>query len=531
MGAEVDLFLSTIDSHAYNLISSNNKDNINQPLIEENPPKLPLLKPKPLKFVNSSNRVNLLLELVSRRAWSDVIKLSDELLFSSGSIYQPLCSFLMNGSDNIIGSNQENISNSEEDSELQKDLITIIQWRIRSMFHLRRFADMKLCIEKMNLTFTKYSSNELPAWIPLGIILQSMECLVSYNTHLKNKRTRGGDDEDDDDILEEEKERNDDEILDEFYILRDTLVQVNNERGQDGTNRWNDLLELDIILSNILIQNSQWRLALVTLDEIIGYSDNVAPYWAKQLLIRDESVNASNTTGLLRNTTHVIAKAITIEIYSRQGRVLLQAGALPAAATIFERAHDEYQELENSRIVAKAIGTDDESNCSLANIPREGHALCEQHIVMDIPTQIFINEGLLHFAHMDYDLAEIKFSKAIQIQRQMQEKRVDIGFMGKSNQIVNSVMETEGNLLVPCLNNFALCALYTCRMRDAVALMESLIKEDPTSYLNHSIVFNLCTLYELGWDNATSDRKKRVLQLVAKRFSLHDIGPESFRLA
>ena len=85
-------------------------------------------------------------------------------------------------------------------------------------------------------------------------------------------------------------------------------------------------------------------------------------------------------------------------------------------------------------------------------------------------------------------------------------------------------------MLIPCLNNLALCALYTCRMRDAVNMMEALVREDPTKYLTEVMVFNLCTLYELGSDNATSERKKRVLQSIAKRFTLHDIGPENFRL-
>jgi hypothetical protein len=56
------------------------------------------------------------------------------------------------------------------------------------------------------------------------------------------------------------------------------------------------------------------------------------------------------------------------------------------------------------------------------------------------------------------------------------------------------------------------------------------IQEDPTAFLTERIVFNICTLYELGSDSAASARKKRVLQLIAKRFFLHDVGPESFRV-
>ena len=67
-------------------------------------------------------------------------------------------------------------------------------------------------------------------------------------------------------------------------------------------------------------------------------------------------------------------------------------------------------------------------------------------------------------------------------------------------------------------------------MADSVMILESLVREDPTAFLTERVAFNLCTLYELGSDSAGSARRKRVLQLIAKRFFLHDIGPESFRL-
>jgi hypothetical protein len=60
--------------------------------------------------------------------------------------------------------------------------------------------------------------------------------------------------------------------------------------------------------------------------------------------------------------------------------------------------------------------------------------------------------------------------------------------------------------------------------------MEGLIREDPTAFLTERVIFNLCTLYELGSDSTVGTRKKRVLQLIAKRFFLHDVGPESFRI-
>ena len=68
-------------------------------------------------------------------------------------------------------------------------------------------------------------------------------------------------------------------------------------------------------------------------------------------------------------------------------------------------------------------------------------------------------------------------------------------------------------------------------MQDAVRMMETLVRRDPCQFLTERLAFNLSTLYELGSDAAASTRKKRVLQLIAKRFFLHDIGPESFRVS
>ena len=67
-------------------------------------------------------------------------------------------------------------------------------------------------------------------------------------------------------------------------------------------------------------------------------------------------------------------------------------------------------------------------------------------------------------------------------------------------------------------------------MHLAVEKMEGLIRDDPCLYLTETVAFNLSTLYELGSDGEECTRKKKVLQRVARRFFLHDIGAESLRL-
>ncbi len=399
--AEVDQFLSTSSS----TLPSFSKLNSSISNDQDNPPKLPQLKPKPLKYgkesINNNYKIFLLMELVTRRAWNDVIKVSDDLLFGATSMYQPYCTRLMNIStvetmknDGVVASSHEAL---QKEAEIQQNVVEIIQWRIRSMFHLRRYNDLKLCIENMKLTCTNYCNGEVPSWIPLSLVVQSMECLAllsGIDKKNKNKQRKKGEDSkslDGEDVMEEEKDS--DDILDEFYRLRakisDQYASSTIEDEKKG-NLWCDLLQLDLALSNVLTKNAEWRLALVTLEQIIGYSEQLAISWTKKILSSNHRSISGRSSVLFKNATQLMSKVILIEMFSRQGRILLQSGALPAAATIFERAHDENQEILGAGLLAKVSSQD---SPSLSDVSKEDNFIVRQKIVQNIPTQIMINEG------------------------------------------------------------------------------------------------------------------------------------------
>jgi len=190
-----------------------------------------------------------------------------------------------------------------------------------------------------------------------------------------------------------------------------------------------------------------------------------------------------------------------VEVISRQGRILLQVGALSAAGALFDRVKHMAENLPPS----------------------------PTWMIQRIPAQLATNEGLLAFANTQYEPAMAAFKNSIDVLRTCQPSQ---GAVYHRDAFMGPVwVDTHADLLTVCWNNMALSALYTCRMKEAVRMMESVVREDPTSYLTERLAFNLCTLYELGADTTTSSRKKRVLQLVAKRFYLHDIGPESFRVS
>lgn len=64
-------------------------------------------------------------------------------------------------------------------------------------------------------------------------------------------------------------------------------------------------------------------------------------------------------------------------------------------------------------------------------------------------------------------------------------------------------------------NNRAVCMLYTCDLTRAITSLEELIRRDPEKNLQETVVFNLCTLYDLKAENNT-EKKKNIMTLVAK---------------
>jgi tetratricopeptide (TPR) repeat protein len=235
-------------------------------------------------------------------------------------------------------------------------------------------------------------------------------------------------------------------------------------------------LAIDAALSNVFLRQKDWRMAIETLDHLMELMPGV--YQDDELL-----------------------KAYQIEVLMRQGRIFLEVGALDEAETIFARA------------------------ASTTVSPTRS----SQWIFAKIPAQLALHQGLAQFARRSYNESMASFKQASDHLRRFPEPvhsyRLE-EYLGPTIWV-----ESPQALLTQAWNNMGLAALYTCRMKEAVRLMESLVREDPTAYLTERLAFNLCTLYELGADTAASARKKRVLQLVAKRFFLHDIGPEQFRIS
>lgn len=258
------------------------------------------------------------------------------------------------------------------------------------------------------------------------------------------------------------------------------------------------LTSIDNVMANMFVRQSEWRLGLGSLDRILEQ----IPQATKQYVEKYYS-SSTNTTEL----EEILASTFKCEVLSRQGRILLQVGALPEVAEVFEMASQLWASVE----------------------PRIPSELSSHNLVKTLPVQMLANEGLFDFAKSRYDRAMSSFSRGLELIR---SNGVPTQNYDPEDWLGPSVVGSEALTVVyaECANNMSLCALYTCRMQDAVDFLEGSIREDPGCFLTERSAFNLCTLYELGADSATSAKQKRVLQLIAKRFFLHDVGPESFRV-
>jgi len=262
------------------------------------------------------------------------------------------------------------------------------------------------------------------------------------------------------------------------------------------------IASLDGALANCYIRAEEWRLALGAIDRMMDSLPTVAKAQVQNLLGVDNP-----------ELSKLWTKAYRAELLSREGRIFLQIGGLDEAKQLFAAAKTCWTSMKSLTIP----------------LPE---ALAKRNTTLQVVTEsmLEINDGLVHFSESNYEQALEAFGGATEI------LKLHAGGFTSSYQkdewLGPSIAgcQTTSMLYHEAVNNSSLCHLYACRMDEAVDTLEQLVREEPAQFLTERVAFNLCTLYELGSDAAIATRKKRVLQLLAKRFFLHDIGPESFRV-
>lgn len=453
------------------------------------------LYPDPLPSeLPDMERLSLLGE---RRAWSDVLHYTHQFLHGTShyaALYQSLCS-------TTAVADRQNLLCLETH---QKDLVTVLFLHVEALVKLRKYKELVQEIKQWAfchhqrqhmlsdsaLPGASNHTTKSPDWIPWSFHIMAASTL-QYGGG-------GDDDEGDGSPIGHQQKRRCERCLDALWKVRSDLPKL------ETTARW----QVENAIANVFVIMKEWRMALQCLQRMIYMTSD------KALL------DVNNIYKATDEKVHVIqwlTAAYRCELLSRQGRILLQAGALDQAAIIFQQAVVSWKDH------------------SAATKSKNANELEEDELLWartQMSAQLAVNDGLVKFSYCHYDQALESFRAAAQHSRcrgrgQQRQKQHNQLISNRNGYNIGICLD----LYSEAVNNMALCAMYTCRLPQALILLETLVRENVVANLTDRVTLNLCTLYELASDTAVASCKKRVLQLLARRFNLHDIQPDSFRVS
>ena len=432
--------------------------------------------------------------LVRRRAWRDAAALARGLLSASGGPHAPLYEALLQGGG------RQGLTGALALETHQRELVLILRWYLRAMVKLGSYRELVLEVERWS--FCHHNDNTAPDWIPWSLHIEAASTL-QYVPEAQDSGGGGGGTAALDAAAQAHRS-----CLDALWAIRADIPA--NDRPVDA-------LRVENALANAFVARREWRMALACHQRMLELLPAACRGEAAGLLRRRRGERLSADAAVVER---VLRGACRAELLSRQGRVLLQAGASEAAEEILERAG-----------AAWTAELDDSSKDVLSDHPAVRH----------VPSLLSANEGLLEFSRGNYEGALERFRSTVEYLRsaappqpedsddEADDDEEEEGAASAATALLTAA--SRGSLYAEAVNNMSLSALYTCRLRDALDLLESLVREDAGRYLTDRVALNLCTLYELASpESAQAARRKRVLQTVAKRFSLHDIPPECFRV-
>lgn len=484
----------------------------------------------------------------------DVLAVTGDLLTGSTSPYARWYAVL-GGGDGVGGGVIGSGEGGEEDAQHQAETNELLRLRLTAYLRLRRHVDLAREVERLNLLDEHEEEvdpaadpastggggayggdggggrRELPVWVDMTVTILAATSLL-YTDPGNPQR-----------------------CLDVLHRLRVEITNTGRSRTKTGATTSASsptssrpiryLNRIDVAIANVHMRRREWRLALGALDDVVRNIDGGVELEIERRVAMAEAEAAAMAAAAAKTIEDkdkvcdwlrtALSGAARIEIRSRQGWVFLQSGAIPEAEKMFGLADRDRPAVEDVLRDTEAYAVTN-PNHVLVN------GLAGTALVRHSPACCLTNDGLRLLAIQEYEAAMQRFTDAMRhLQRDHDAQDTSAAaappYHDEEEMSATIGFGSEGvggpgpSLIAPCLNNLALCALYTCRMHHAVAMMESLVREGPTMFLTERLAFNLCTLYELGSDGPASERKKRVLQLVSKRFFLHDIGSESFRIS
>lgn len=184
-----------------------------------------------------------------------------------------------------------------------------------------------------------------------------------------------------------------------------------------------------------------------------------------------------------------------VVVLSRVGRIRLQMGDLSAAEKMFEAARYRTSLLKRDNVVT----TD---------------------IVGELEARLLLNDGLLYFAQNKLQEALSAFDSILYLQNAQTATTASS----------DADVFLDEDVVCSAVNNYSICALYCCDVKAAVAALERMIRSNPQRFLNGVVVFNLSSLYDLLFDNATSKSRKEMMKKIAHLYDLEHVDPATYRI-
>lgn len=344
----------------------------------------PKLRPLPLPATNTDmDRVRA---LVVRRAWGDVLSIIHNLLRGASSHYVPIYMKLLHAKPEPIDSLDF----------LRNDVVELMLLQCHAWLKMRRYNEIGHELRQWKFL------DDPPAWIPncLRIVAAAAWQYVPLDL--------GGGPQ---------------KAIDALHSLRGACCKSAS-----------DSVALEYQLCNILCRQKSWRMALQALDRL---SECIPE--ATQSFVQHHYPVATEAG------QPIFQAVMQCEVWSRQGRIFLQIGALDAASSLFDKAKESWN-----------------SVASLPNVPAE----VAQHpwVAKQLPAQVLhTNMGMLYFSYRQYSQASEAFRQALDILNH--EWSVDGSYRREDWVCDWGILPPQHRetLYAETMNNISIAALYSVR--------------------------------------------------------------------
>jgi tetratricopeptide (TPR) repeat protein len=417
--------------------------------------------------------------LVRRRAWKDALSYTKLFIEKdSKSHYSHLFHAILAAND----SESSTSSNSAIDLALdthKQDLVYIMTVHVTAMLQLSLYSELAGEVERWTFCYHHSKPLRVFPWVPwtFHILAASTLQYGRFGTGTAEA------------VVAASQQR----CMDALWAIRDAI--------SDGT-EIDARIQVENGLHNVFIAIKDWRMALDCQQRIMELAPGIAKVEITKLRLKPSQLQDASFS------EQKLTTAYRLESLARQGRIFLQIGAVDQANVLFHQSLAEWNAITMTDTIS---------------VSQDG--LLRNSLSMLVAAQLSSNEGLLHFSLGKYEEALESFRSAIEGLK----SALSTPSSARGDQC--SPLESRCHALyAESINNMALCALYTCRLAEALQLMETLVRDNVTDHLTERVALNLCTLYELSMDSNAALRKKKVLQHIASRFLLQDIPIECFRV-